>query len=125
MNLPGRYAFYGSLRDGLENHIGYASSLKRVGITVIPGYKMYSLHEYPYAVRTGDETNLIVAELFEITDAETEQMIYEMEIDAGYILSEVVIDNTIFGIFLFEQPDPAHPFVAHGDWRLYLEQSRF
>lgn len=125
VNLPGRYAFYGSLRVGLENHIDFAHCLKYVGTAVIHGYRMYSMIDYPYAVKTDNMSETMVVELFEVADSEAEQMIYEMEADAGYILSNIVVDDTKFGVYLFEKADPAHAIVEHGDWRLYWEQARF
>ncbi len=86
---------------------------------------MYSLVDYPYAVYTGQTTDKITAELFEITRAETEQTIYEMEIEAGYIFSEIQIAGDKFGIFLFKTPHPDHIRIPGGDWRIFRKGGHF
>jgi gamma-glutamylcyclotransferase (GGCT)/AIG2-like uncharacterized protein YtfP len=85
---------------------------------------MFSLGDYPYIVRAG-ERDTIVAELFEIKNPETEQMIRTMELDADYILSTLQIENTIFGIFLFENATQTDQPVVHGDWQRHCQESAF
>ncbi len=119
------YAFYGTLRKGLDNYRHCASELKYLRTIVIAGFKMHSLIDYPYAVRTADPLHTIKADLFEIIDPETEEMIYEMELEAGYILSNIEVDGTKFGIYLFNQSHPNHAVIGHGDWTLWLKEVPF
>lgn len=110
------YAFYGTLRLEMENYAMFSNTLIYINTVSLAGYRMYSLREYPYVVHTADSTDTIVVDLFRITSAQTEQMIYEMEIDAGYILSTVAIDGKIFGLYMFTSANPAHRVVPGGDW---------
>lgn len=125
MNTDSQYAFYGSLRKGMENHYAYENDLKYLFTTKLPGFKMYSLGEYPYVVRTEDPRDSIIVELFRITSKDTEQNIYKMEIDAGYIFSEVIIGSIKFGIYVFETAGSLDPEVVHGDWIEFRKISHF
>lgn len=108
----------------MDNHAPFVNTLKYIKSVELRGYQMFSHGDYPYAVRSaGDDT--IIAELFEITDPKTEEMICRMEFDADYILSTVQFDNTIFGIFLFENTVPGHERVVHGDWCKYRGEVAF
>ena len=112
----GYYAFYGTLRQGMENHAVFAETLAYLRTVVLNGYRMHSLIEYPYVVHSDDPRDTLVADLFRITSAETEQMIHTMEIDAGYILSSVEIDGNKFGIYIFPSSEPGDDYVPGGDW---------
>lgn len=125
MNKDSYYAFYGTLRQGMENYQVYENDLTYLSTIELSGFKMYSLVEYPYVVRTSDPDNTIVVDLFRITNRSTEQNIHEMEIDAGYIFSEVIISDTKFGIYLFEKADPSDPEVRTGDWIGFRNASHF
>jgi len=121
----GYYAFYGTLRQGMENNRAFAKTLNYLSTITLKGYRMYSLPEYPYVIYTGDERDLIIAELFKITAVATEEMIYEMEIDAGYILSSVVIEGNKFGLYIFQANDPTHRPVPNGDWVKHASDGLF
>ncbi len=112
----GYYAFYGTLRLGMENHLAFAKALGYLKTASLTGYRMYSLGEYPYVVHTGDAADLIVVDLFNIANSEAEEMIYEMEIDADYILSTVEIDGSKFGIYLFVANRDGDEHLPQGDW---------
>lgn len=119
------YAFYGTLRLGMENHRAFAKTLDYLTTVTLRGYRMYSLLEYPYAIYTGDEHDLIVAELFKVTALATEEMIHEMEVDAGYILSSVIIDGSKFGLYIFQANDPTHEPIPDGDWVKHASEGSF
>ncbi|MEJ1237780.1 gamma-glutamylcyclotransferase [Chryseolinea sp. T2] len=121
----GNYAFYGTLRMGMENHQVFAKTLVYLKTTTLQGYRMYSLAEYPYVIRTGVESDSIVVDLFQITSGNTEEMIYEMEIDAGYVLSTVTIEGIKFGIYLFETTMTDDEVVEGGDWVSYTKSQFF
>ncbi|MGC3948709.1 MAG: gamma-glutamylcyclotransferase family protein [Chryseolinea sp.] len=112
----GNYAFYGTLRIGMENHQVFAKTLVHLKTVTLNGYRMYSLGEYPYVIRTGLQKDCIIVDLFRLTSDLTEQMIYEMEIDAGYVRSTVTIDGIKFGIYLFEKSMSDDEHVEGGDW---------
>lgn len=112
----GYYAFYGTLRQGMENYLAFAKTLSYLKTVTLEGYRMYSLIEYPYVVNTKDPNDVIVADLFQIVSHDTEEMIYEMEVDAGYIRSSLVIDGDKFGIYIFESEGAGDEYLAGGDW---------
>lgn len=107
------------------NYDTYQSDLLFVGERVVPGYKMFSLEEYPYCIKTTDENDIIKVELFKILNQQTEQMIHEMEIEAGYIFEELEIAKQKFGIYLFPSSKPEHVHVVSGDWVLYKKAAGF
>ena len=121
----GNYAFYGTLRMGMENHQVFAKTLVYLKTTMLKGYRMYSLSEYPYVIRTGAESDFIIVDLFQITSDKTEEMIYEMEVDAGYVLSAVTIDGIKFGIYLFETTMSDDEYLEGGDWVSYTKSQFF
>jgi gamma-glutamylcyclotransferase (GGCT)/AIG2-like uncharacterized protein YtfP len=121
----GSYAFYGTLRTGHDNHALYADDLTYLETVRLPGFVMYSLGEYPYAVRTGNAGDFIVAELFRIDNPATERIIYEMELEAGYILSEVDLASNKFGIYLFEMVGVYDNPVIPGDWDIFRKLAGF
>lgn len=121
----GYYAFYGTLRQGMENHLAFAKTLTYLKTISLPGYRMYSLIEYPYVVQTRDPNDVIVADLFHIDSPETEQMIYEMEIDADYIRSSLVIDGNKFGIYIFPSGRVGDNPLPGGDWVAHVRDQTF
>jgi gamma-glutamylcyclotransferase (GGCT)/AIG2-like uncharacterized protein YtfP len=125
INNQRHYAFYGSLRKGMENFYPYKNSLNFLETIELKGYRMYSLADYPYAVRTGDNEDKIIADLFTIKDAATEQSIHKMEIEAGYIFANVTIGNIKFGIYLFEKAGGGDPEVKDGDWSNFRKVTGF
>jgi gamma-glutamylcyclotransferase (GGCT)/AIG2-like uncharacterized protein YtfP len=112
----GYYAFYGSLRLGMENHLAFADTVSYLRTVNLTGYRMYSLGEYPYVVQTHDPDDVIIADLFYIDSPATEQMIYEMEIDAGYIRCPILIEGNKFGIYVFPSSMPGDEYLPGGDW---------
>jgi gamma-glutamylcyclotransferase (GGCT)/AIG2-like uncharacterized protein YtfP len=121
----GYYAFYGTLRQGMENHLAFAKALTFLRTMTIEGYRMYSLGEYPYVIQTGDSNDQIIVDLFQITTIEAEELIYEMEIDADYIRSSVVIDGNKFGIYLFARKRDGDAHVSGGDWVVHARGESF
>ena|SRR6187200_1802994 len=121
----GYYAFYGTLRQGMENHLAFAKALTFLRTVTVKGYRMYSLGEYPYVIYTSDSDDQIVVDLFQITSIEAEELIYEMEIDADYIRSSVVIDGNKFGIYLFAGKRDGDEHVSGGDWVMHARGQSF
>jgi len=119
MNSKSQYAFYGSLMEGMENHVLFERHLKFLGKVHLEGFKMFSLKQYPYVIRSADANHRIVAELYKVIDAKTEQSIHELELEEGYIFSEVSIADDKFGIYLFDTHVIDSAEVVNGDWRSY------
>jgi gamma-glutamylcyclotransferase (GGCT)/AIG2-like uncharacterized protein YtfP len=109
----------------MKYHSLYKNHLNYLGKEELKGFKMFSLGDYPYIVKTENSGDRIIAELFQITNHETEQTIYELEIGAGYIFSEVEIGNIKFGIYLFESSAIGDPEVRDGDWSTFRKLQGF
>lgn len=114
------FAFYGSLRRGMQNYAHYKEHLKYLFSARIKGYKLYSRGEYPCAVKTGT-AEAIVVEVFRITDAATAQSIHDLELGVGYHLDHVTIDGERVAIYLFESPGN-YQEVKGGDWVTFFRQ---
>jgi gamma-glutamylcyclotransferase (GGCT)/AIG2-like uncharacterized protein YtfP len=125
MNERRHYAFYGSLRQGLSNYNVFKDSLEFLERTEIRGFKLFSLIDYPYAIATQNEQDCMVVELFKITNSETEQLIHEEEIDAGYIFTNVEIAKQKFGIYLFPEANVNDVCVESGDWLIFKQSLAF
>ncbi|HEY5692500.1 MAG TPA: gamma-glutamylcyclotransferase family protein [Cyclobacteriaceae bacterium] len=109
------FAFYGSLRRGMDNYKDFKAALEFVGITRISGYDLYSLGTYPYALRSDDKTSTLVIEIFKVKSPVARLAIHEMEVEAGYIFELIDIEDKKVGIYLFERPGD-DPRVENGDW---------
>jgi gamma-glutamylcyclotransferase (GGCT)/AIG2-like uncharacterized protein YtfP len=125
MNRNSQYAFYGSLMMGMENYLLYEKHLKFLRRVQLDGFRMFSLKQYPYVIKTNDSNDRIAAELYKVIDAKTEQSIHEMELEEGYIFSEVDIAGDKFGIYLFDNHVVDSAEVFNGDWRSYRKPERF
>lgn len=125
MNRHSQYAFYGSLMMGMENYLLFERHLKFLGKVQLEGFRMFSLEQYPYVIRTNNSSDRIVAELYKVIDEKTEQSIHELEIEEGYIFSEVDIADNKFGIYVYESHVLESPEVVNGDWRSYRKSLRF
>jgi len=115
MNSNATYVFYGSLRRGMSNHKIYEPSLNYVKTVRLSGFRLYALSSYPFAVRSANHSDVIVAELFNITEKQTEQRIHTLELSVGYYYDEVLVENNSVGIYLYESAGN-HPLVEGGDW---------
>ena len=115
LNPQSIYAFYGSLRLGMSNYRHYSDGLSYLFTESLCGYGLYAMKYYPYAVETGNTSDVTVVEVFKITDTLIEQEIHELEIGVGYVYREVMIRNEQTGIYLFEKPG-SEPLVNGGDW---------
>lgn len=109
------FAFYGSLRRGMENYKAYQSDLKYLKTRRIAGFELYALEEYPYAVKTDVPSHMLVVEVFEIEDPRVAEAIHQMELEAGYIFEIIEIDGEKVGIYLFDHIDN-NSKVESGDW---------
>lgn len=115
MNHASTYAFYGSLRRGMDNHEVYAAGLRYLFSAWICGFKLYSRGEYPCVTQTGINDDRVMVEVFEITDVVTEEGIHQLELEEGYDLKQIEIDGRTVGIYLYQSVEN-YQEVPEGDW---------
>ncbi|HPM32175.1 MAG TPA: gamma-glutamylcyclotransferase [Chryseolinea sp.] len=125
MNENRQYAFYGSLRLGMENYKVFEDGLEFLGKAELRGFKLFSLIDYPYAISTENENDCIVVELFKIINITTEESIHQVEMDAGYIFTNIEIAKQKFGIYLFTEIKDENRWVESGDWVVYKSSHAF
>ena len=115
MNSHSKYAFYGSLRRGMSKYLEFEKGLEFQYQEIISGYGMYALQDFPYAVKTGNPSDLVTVEVFRIINPDVERAIYGVEMTEGYYYDEVKIRNEKIGIYLFKKAG-SDPLVKGGDW---------
>jgi gamma-glutamylcyclotransferase (GGCT)/AIG2-like uncharacterized protein YtfP len=116
------FAFYGSLRRGMENHLLHRDHLKYLFSARLPGYRLYSRGEFPIAVKSNNLNDSIVVELFMIADRSTREMIHKLEMDEGYYLEPITVDGIDGGIYLVKDPEN-YPVVRSGDWVTFFRET--
>ncbi len=84
-------------------------------IETVQGYRLHAMRYYPYAVKTGLQTDTTVVEVYKIIDPVVERAIHELELSVGYHYDEVVIRGMRTGIYLHSASGP-EPLVEGGDW---------
>jgi gamma-glutamylcyclotransferase (GGCT)/AIG2-like uncharacterized protein YtfP len=109
------YAFYGSLRRGLENYGLFQSHLHYQFSCWITGFTLFSMGDFPFAVKTDNENDKILVEIFEITDEETQKKIDELELGYDYYLETILIDKKPTKIYVMKN-NANYPAVIGGDW---------
>jgi gamma-glutamylcyclotransferase (GGCT)/AIG2-like uncharacterized protein YtfP len=114
MNQKGLYAFYGSLRRGMDNYERYKKALDYQFSARLNGYRLYSMGQYPCVVKSSAEYPVLV-EIFRVIDPFLEKEIYEMEIDEGYFYEEVIVNGKSIGIYVFETHENFTE-IPEGDW---------
>lgn len=122
MNLVGTY---GSLRLGHYNYKSFKRmypDLTYLGTTKINGWKLYSFGSYPGAVRTNNNEDKIIIDVFSCLDFCKSDM-DDMEIGAGYEVVQipVIINDKEIIIDIYEYPDAKEygDLVESGDWSEY------
>ncbi|MEI9920278.1 MAG: gamma-glutamylcyclotransferase family protein [Bacteroidota bacterium] len=116
------FAFYGSLRRGMENHSLHDNHLKYLFSARLRGYRLYSMGEFPFAVKSSSLSDSIVVEVFNIIDRSTREMIHKLEMDEGYYLELVKIDEVEAGIYLYKEPGN-YRYVEDGDWVTFFRET--
>jgi gamma-glutamylcyclotransferase (GGCT)/AIG2-like uncharacterized protein YtfP len=109
------YAFYGSLRRGLDNHVRFQDHLQYQFSCWIKGYQLYSMGDFPFAIKTENKGDKILVEVFKITDTETQKEIDQLELDYGYYIEIAQIQKMPVKIYLMKN-NANYPLVAGGDW---------
>jgi gamma-glutamylcyclotransferase (GGCT)/AIG2-like uncharacterized protein YtfP len=109
------YAFYGSLRRGLHNYQQFKPNLKYRFTAWLSGFQLFSLGDFPFAIKSGNDADKVLIEVFEIEDEITRRKIDELEVGFGYHSEVVLIEDVEIKIYLFT--DKAnYPQVQGGDW---------
>jgi len=122
MTTNGLYAFYGSLRRGMENYLHYQDGLEYLYSLRLQGFRVYSLGPYPAAVKTGNQSHSMVVEVFRISKREVAQSIHELEINAGYYFDTLTIAGEQVGIYLFKSCENYRE-VSSGDWVRFFRKN--
>jgi gamma-glutamylcyclotransferase (GGCT)/AIG2-like uncharacterized protein YtfP len=115
------YAFYGSLRRGMRLHNQFKSDLHYSHSAWLKGYDLYSLGNYPFAVKSSDSSHKILVEVTEILNVETEKSIHDIELEAGYYAEKILIGDNLVTIFLFEEA-ANYLRIDSGDWVIFFGQ---
>jgi gamma-glutamylcyclotransferase (GGCT)/AIG2-like uncharacterized protein YtfP len=115
VNSSSTYAYYGSLRRGMINYRKFGTALDFLYQDVMPGFRMYALESFPYAVKTGNASDVITVEVFRVTNRQAEKSIHALEMREGYYYDEVMIRDELIGIYLFKNAG-SEPLVESGDW---------
>lgn len=123
MNRDSLYAFYGTLRKGMDNYHLLGPGVNYIRTVQLPGYKLYSLVDYPYAVKSNSPADTIIAELFYVPDLSAQEAVRSLELDAGYYYSEALVDGDKYGIYLLERAQKGHEQIISGDWALYIAKN--
>lgn len=118
-------AFYGTLRRGFSLHEQFKAHLIYRGETLLSGYAMYDLGAYPMIVETNSSQDRVVAELFEIKDAEIFKQIHNIELEAGYLFKQIEVNGKSFGIYYYPEIIFGSNRVISGDWKSYTSNSEF
>jgi gamma-glutamylcyclotransferase (GGCT)/AIG2-like uncharacterized protein YtfP len=116
------FAFYGSLRRGMENHDLHGDHLKYLFSARLRGYRLYSRGEFPVAIKSASNADSIVVELFSIVDRSTREMIHKLEMDEGYYLEKINVDGIDAAIYLYESPGK-YKHVEGGDWVTFFRET--
>ncbi len=115
------YAFYGSLRRGMRLHKQFKTTLRYSYSAWLKGYDLYSLGNYPIAVKSFDPAHQILVEVTRISDEETEKDIHQIEIDAGYYTEKIQIGDDEVIIFLHDEV-ANNLRIDSGDWVTFFRQ---
>jgi gamma-glutamylcyclotransferase (GGCT)/AIG2-like uncharacterized protein YtfP len=115
------FAFYGSLRRGMENQVLHREHLEYLFSARLRGYRLYSKGEFPVAVKSSLSDSIVV-ELFKIVDRSTREMIHKLEMDEGYFLEYIKVDETDAAIYLYNEPGN-YRYVESGDWVTFFRET--
>ena len=115
------YAFYGSLRRGMRLHKQFKNDLLYLYNGWLQGYDLYSLGNYPYAIKCADPSHRMLVEVMMILNPETENAIINIECDAGYYAHKIMIGDDQVTIFLYDKP-ANNLRIDSGDWGIFFGQ---
>jgi len=109
---------YGTLKRGFSNHRLMGQS-KYLGKTLVPGLKMFSMGGFPGCIKSGDNDDEVIGELYEVTSEEVLQDLDWLEGHPDFYRRTEV--NTFHGIAETYLVDPSYiqgrSIVSDGDWK--------
>jgi gamma-glutamylcyclotransferase (GGCT)/AIG2-like uncharacterized protein YtfP len=120
MNSGNLFAFYGSLRRGMENYAHYRNELHYMFSARIQGFQLYSRGAYPHAVKSSAHHSIVV-EVFRIDNEATRKSIDQLELDEGYYIEYVTIHDSPVKIYLFHEPGNYQEVIG-GDWVTFFRE---
>lgn len=123
-------AVYGSLRNGLHNHIILKQdiNLKFIKTDTLKGFDLYSIsNSYPAIIKNDQSKLDIIIEIYELKDKNVFRAILNMELSSGYYLSKINISGLEIYIFIlnditFLQFKKYRGYIKKlncGDWKEY------
>lgn len=128
MNSKLIIAAYGSLREGQYNNLAFKSHFGKDALTLqgkgtLPLYAMYDLGMYPAVLEDTDSRSTIEVDFLECSAEEVFQVIYDMEIGAGYeaktiFSTKLNCDVTIY-IYKDDTISTTCTLVDEGNWVQY------
>ena len=84
----------------MENHDVHKGQSDYLFSARLRGYKLYSMGEYPCAVKTAGN-DAITVEVFEIRSESVAADIHQLELDEGYYADEEIINGLVTKIYLY------------------------
>lgn len=115
------FAFYGSLRRGMQNYLAFANELEYLHSAWLRGYKMFALDEYPCVVKAEPDSKILV-EIMRAKSSRCARQIHQLEVDAGYAFETISVARQEVVIYYFALP-PNDRLVASGDWVTFFRES--
>ena len=104
----------------MENHLAYSDHLLYLFSARLKGYKLYSMGQYPCAIKTSGE-DAITVEVFETGHQQTADDIHRLEVEEGYYSDEQMINGVMTRIYLYNHPGN-YQEVPGGDWVTFFRQ---
>lgn len=128
MKLKREVGTYGTLRVGHGNWNYYLRGVPCVDKDVeLRGYQMRTFGGYPAIFYTGQDCDIVLLDVFDVSDAPSEliESMDRMEIGAGYYLKEERLDNgRIVDVYVMpdEDMDGFPELIESGDWNEYCDR---
>lgn len=116
-------AFYGSLRKDMPLYNQFKNGLDYKFSAWIRGYQLFSLGDFPCAVKSENNSDKLLVEFFNVVDPFVAKQIDDIEIGYGYDREFVEVDGVKATIYLFKNAEN-YPRVLGGDWVEFFRVSR-
>lgn len=123
------FFIYGSIRKGMHNH-RFVENQKSIGNAVVNGYTLYSLVSYPAIVKSGDEKDVVVGELYQFVDEHEMNQVHSMETCSGYELKQetAIVENgnkipVVLYVFKHGEHLDENKIVKSGDWVTFFNEN--
>ena len=129
-NINQQLACYGTLRYGHGNHNWFLRDVLMCSAgSMITGYTMSTFGGYPAVFSTGNEEDVIIVDVFDLSTApEPESLLRSidaMEIGAGY-RRDVVTTTSGLEVYLYVMLDEDKEYfpeeIPSGDWNDYCDR---